>query len=180
LVKRTVEGSRVKNIPIVDVGNDEVFYIRVVVLNAFLEVIKHHFVHGPGIAVSRADHFIDILRAFDLKEYGSFARSRFTFVDDEVCTTFRIHKVQVFVPSIVQKIPQMVFCIFFAFFVVYAIEQARQIGLELLYLSTIGLYLLVRLIQRFLKWDDRKIHCGLMLFMKTIGKIKQRRDITIN
>lgn len=173
LVKNAVKNGGIKNKPVVDIRNDEVFHIRVAVVDAFLQVIKHQLVYRLGIAVGGADHIRGVLRAFHLEEHGGLMVSRPAFMDDEVRAAFGVQEMFVLVPGIVQKIPEVIFGILLAFFAVDAVEQAHQIGLERLDIRTVGFDLLVSLVKRFFERDEYKFHRGVIAIMNTGGKIRK-------
>lgn len=166
LVKQPVKRRSVEHVPVIDIGDGEVLAVRVVLLDPLFQVIQYQFMHRLGVGIRCGNHVAFVLRSFYLEQHGGFTLRRVVIVDDKVGFSFGVEQVEVFVPGLVEEVPEVVFGVFLAFLVVNAVEQPGEVGFESLDVSPVGLHLLVGFVQRLFEWDERKLHGEGNLEMK--------------
>jgi len=97
LCKQPVKQRCIEDVPLIDVGDDEVFYFEVFVGDTFAEVVEDEFVEGFGIKLFRRHHLRLIGWFFRFYYHSDTRRCIRPIVDHQVISSFCIDEMILFV-----------------------------------------------------------------------------------
>jgi len=171
LCKQRFKQDHIEYVPLIDVGDDEVFYFEVFVGNTFAEVVEDEFVEGLGIQFLWRHHLRLIgwfLRFYDDPDTRRCNRP---IVYDQVISPFGIDEMILFIIRILQKVRHEIFVKLFGFVVVGGVEELYQIALERFYVNAVWFDLEEGFVEGEAGGEGGKGHGGSRIgFLKGGGK----------
>ena len=135
--------------PFINIGYNQMLQIGVFVRYSFSHVIQNQFLQRFSVEVLYCYHFRFITRRFGFYNYANIRFCIFTVVNNQVVSTFGIHKIIGIIISLFKKIDNQIFMKFFGFFFVYSIENLNQISFETFNIYSVWFYFQKSLIECF-------------------------------